>query len=387
MADLTCPACGSPRGELIVELPPLPVHVGLLWPTPDAARGCPKGRFSLAVCHECAYVWNTDFQVDELHYEQDYDNALHHSPKFAAWEQDLAAGLVERHDLHGRRIAEIGCGDGRFLALLSSLGQNTGVGFEPGHNEARQSELAAGADVEIHAEFADADRLREVGADLVVARHVLEHVPTPADFLESIRAGVGPDAGVYVEVPNFAWALERGAFEDLMYEHCGYYTPATLAHLLSRTGFGQVEASGTFDDLFAAATASADGSPSTAAIDPSIVEEIRRGAADLRQRISRLEDELAERRGAGQRLAAWGGGARAVGLMNLVTTSDAISKVVDVNPRKQGTFVTGSGHPIVAPENLQDDPPDTILVVNPVYRNEIADMLQRLGVESELIIT
>ncbi|MEZ5245310.1 MAG: class I SAM-dependent methyltransferase [Acidimicrobiales bacterium] len=341
---------------------------------------------ALTLCSHCGYVWNAAFDIDRMDYEQDYDNALHHSPKFANWEAELAKGLVERHGLRGRRLAEIGPGDGRFLANLCIEGGNTGIGFEPGHNPDRVSELVARADVRIFDEYADADSLRGHEVDFVSSRHVLEHLPEPMMLIDTIRGGIVPGGGVYIEVPNFAWALDRGAFEDLMYEHCGYYTPETLAHLMVRAGLTDVEARPTFDGLFAAVEANVTGAaPNDEPVDPAVVERIRADVHALADRIEAVGADLAARRDRGQRLAAWGGGARAVGLMNLVPASDAIEWVVDINPRKQGTFVTGTGHAIVAPEVLVEARPDAVLVVNPVYTDEITRMLSDLGVDADVI--
>jgi len=382
----SCPACRSTQTEVLMTIPAMPVHVGLLWTTQEAARACDKAEMALSLCAHCGYVWNAAFDIAQMDYEQDYDNALHHSPKFANWEADLAKGLVERHGLRGRRLAEIGPGDGRFLANLCIEGGNTGIGFEPGHNPDRVSDLVAQADVKIYDEYADADSLRGYEVDFVSSRHVLEHIPEPMMLIDTIRGGIVDGGGVYIEVPNFAWALDRGAFEDLMYEHCGYYTPETLAHLMTRAGFSDVSAEPTFDGLFAAVEAKVTGGePSNGPVDPAIVDRIRRDVHALADRIEAVGTDFASRRDEGQRLAAWGGGARAVGLMNLVPAADAIEWVVDINPRKQGTFVTGTGHSIVAPEALKEARPDAVLVVNPVYTDEIAQMLSDLGVDADLI--
>ncbi|GJM38799.1 MAG: SAM-dependent methyltransferase [Acidimicrobiales bacterium] len=382
----TCPACGSANTESLMTIPAMPVHVGLLWTSRDAATGCDQAEMALSLCAHCGYVWNAAFDIEKMDYEQDYDNALHHSPKFATWEADLAKGLVARHGLRGRRLAEIGPGDGRFLANLAIEGGNTGIGIEPGHNPDRVSDLVAQADVEIHDEYADADSLRGHEVDFVSSRHVLEHLPEPMMLIDTIRGGIVQGGGVYIEVPNFSWALDRGAFEDLMYEHCGYYTPETLAHLMSRAGFSEIVAAPTFDGLFAAVEAVvAAGVPHNDPIDPAIVDRIRADVHALAARIDAVSTEFAARRDSGQKLAAWGGGARAVGLLNLVPDADAIEWVVDINPRKQGTFVTGTGHAIVAPDTLRETRPDAVLVVNPVYTDEIARMLTDLGVDADLI--
>jgi len=59
--------------------------------------------------------------------------------------------------------------------------------------------------------------------------------------------------------------------------------------------------------------------------------------------------------------------------------------VVDVNPRKQGTFLPGSGHPVVAPETLLETRPDLVVAMNGMYREEIQRRLSGLGLDIELI--
>ena len=59
--------------------------------------------------------------------------------------------------------------------------------------------------------------------------------------------------------------------------------------------------------------------------------------------------------------------------------------VIDINAAKQGSFLPGSGLPIVAPERPSDLDPDLVIAMNPIYLDEIRRDLARLGVESELV--
>ncbi len=53
---------------------------------------------------------------------------------------------------------------------------------------------------------------------------------------------------------------------------------------------------------------------------------------------------------------------------------------MDINPHKHGKFMAGTGQEIVAPEFLVDYDPDLVIVMNPVYTDEIRSELGRLGV-------
>ena len=66
----------------------------------------------------------------------------------------------------------------------------------------------------------------------------------------------------------------------------------------------------------------------------------------------------------------------------MVPGADDINSVVDINPRKHGKHIPGSAQPVVGPEDLAAQPPATVLVMNPVYREEIAAILSGLGIDA-----
>ena len=62
-----------------------------------------------------------------------------------------------------------------------------------------------------------------------------------------------------------------------------------------------------------------------------------------------------------------------------------INSVVDLNPRKHGSFVPGSGTPVVAPEALVEFSPDVVVLANPIYRDEVRSILADLGQDVDVI--
>jgi hypothetical protein len=59
---------------------------------------------------------------------------------------------------------------------------------------------------------------------------------------------------------------------------------------------------------------------------------------------------------------------------------------VDLNPRKQGMYIAGVGQKIVYPEFLQDYQPEIIIIMNPIYEQEIRQLTDNLGLKPELIL-
>jgi hypothetical protein len=64
---------------------------------------------------------------------------------------------------------------------------------------------------------------------------------------------------------------------------------------------------------------------------------------------------------------------------------DEVSAVVDINPFRQGRFMPGTGHAIVAPDALRGLRPECVVVMNPIYRLEIAAQLEKLRIDAEVL--
>jgi hypothetical protein len=110
----------------------------------------------------------------------------------------------------------------------------------------------------------------------------------------------------------------------------------------------------------------------------SFGQEQDRQLRDWRSRLDRLLAEGA--------VAVWGAGAKGVTFCNLVDPeATRIACVVDVNPAKQGHFLVGAGHRIVAPEQLKKINASSVLVLNPNYTNEVAATLQQLNSPARVI--
>jgi hypothetical protein len=97
----------------------------------------------------------------------------------------------------------------------------------------------------------------------------------------------------------------------------------------------------------------------------------RRSTGEWRRRLARLHRE-------GRRVVVWGAGSKGVTFLNVLGVGEEVRYVVDVNPRKHGRHVAGTGQRIVAPEFLRGYRPDAAIVMNRIYAAEIRGILERL---------
>lgn len=388
MTTACCPACGDGALSTFLQVPDVPVHVGVLWPTAEAARSCAKGDLDLALCPTCGLATNTAFDPDRIDYGQKYDNALHASPFFQAFESSLAAHLGDRYDLAGKSVVEIGCGSGHFLGLLCATTGARGIGFDPSHDPAHADPGAAA-----HVEFVRDEYGQRYGdrpVDLLVCRQTLEHIPDATAFLRDLRKLLGPHDGtvVYFEVPNSTLPFRDLSIWDLIYEHCHYFVAPSLRYAFESTGFEVLDLRETYEGQFLSLEARPTDHVRGRAAAPGDLGGLEQDIAAFRRRFRERRDAWTQRLAgweAGTRAVVWGGGARAVSFFTMLGVGEQIPYVVDINPRKQGSYLGGGGQEIVAPEFLSDYRPDVVVVLNPLYVDEITADLRDLGSTAEVM--
>ena len=130
MSPYVCPSCGSRAERPFYEVDDVPVHQVKLVRTRDQALNCVRGDIRLCFCPSCGFVWNGAFDSARMRYEEDYESTQAVSPTFNAFHERLARDLIERFDLHGKRVVELGCGQGEFVTMLAEMGDNQGYGFD-----------------------------------------------------------------------------------------------------------------------------------------------------------------------------------------------------------------------------------------------------------------
>lgn len=386
--DHACIVCGTPGAGVFHSVLAQPTLIGVTWPDADAARACRRGDIDLAFCGACGLVWNVSFDPGRLDYDKNYDNSLHFSPAFRSYSEEVVAGLVDRHGLKGRTVVDVGCGKGDFLRMLCEVGGNRGYGHDPSFNGCRDEGSAA---IQWSGEPFGPGQPGK-GADLIASRYVLEHIPDPLGFLRVMRASSDPARTiVYCEVPDLDLIVRQHSVWDVIYEHVCYFGVESLTRIFARAGFDVIDVRETYGGQFvsvdARPAAGPTGDPGAETGDlAALAHEIERFGDIHRRRVGEWVARCAAWRAAGIGVDAWGAGAKAVCFLGMLgETAAAVRRVVDINPAKQGRFLAGTGHPIVAPGALSDDPPDIVVLMNPIYRHEIRDELASRALAPDLV--
>ncbi|MGH9107073.1 MAG: class I SAM-dependent methyltransferase [Acidimicrobiales bacterium] len=392
----SCPSCGSSALEEFHRQENVPTNSCLLLRTRPEALNVPRGDIRLELCRSCGFVANTAFRSGASRYESSYEETQGFSPRFRGFAWDLARQWVEAYDIRGRDIIEIGCGKGEFLTLICEAGANRGVGIDPSWVDGRIDPERT-RNITFIPDFYG-ERFAHLPADVIVCRHTLEHIPDVSAFLGLVRRVIGARLNTVVlfEVPDVTRILEEIAFWDVYYEHCSYFSVGSLVRLFRRCGFDVLDAHLEFDGQYivlAAVPRPPNADPNGRA--PKEIEgeddlvRLTEGAAGWRSgyryQVARWRD-LVEAAAAGRSTTViWGAGSKGVAFLTSVEADSAVAAAVDVNPYKQGMYMAGTGHCIVAPERLGDIRPETVIVMNPTYLGEIGADLDSSGVAAKLL--
>ncbi len=388
--DVQCYNCDSPGMLVFYQVENIPVHSCLLMPTREAAMEYPKRDLRLGFCQACGFIQNTVFDPSVHEYSSSCEETQGFSPSFNLFVQNLAGRLIERYDLHGKDILEIGCGKGEFLILLCEIGRNRGIGMDPSYTKER-TKLEAASKIRFIQDFYS-EKYSHLIAEFVCCRHTLEHIQPTRKFVQMVRDFIGQrlDTIVFFEVPDVSRVLREEAFWDIYYEHWSYFSLGSLARLFRSCGFQILDLAKAFGDQYllieARPSNGSDGRFFESENDlEELARDIRRFEEDFPNKVKKWKIELEWLRPREQRVVIWGSGSKAVAYLTTLGVSGEVEYVVDINPYKQGMYMAGTGHEIVPPKFLKRYRPDVVIVMNPIYCDEIRRDLEEMGVSAKLI--
>ena len=306
---------------------------------------------------------------------------------FHLYMKKISECLIRKKGVTNSRIIEVGCGDGTFLRLLLSdeRNGNTGTGFDPSY---RGPESDCNGRARFIIDYYD-QRYADFRADVVVSRHVIEHIADPINFLSSIRDSLGKqnDATVFLETPDVNWILKNNSFWDFCYEHCSYFSPESLSHALRFAGFRPVEMMRTFSGQYMLSMAK----PVEYNPDKEPRAQYKNKISDIADEYARNEQNFIEKnRSALKKLKEignvflWGAGAKGVMYANTIDPGNQfISGIVDVNPDKQDGFIPGTGHQVISPDRLPQS--GSVIIMNENYTEEIKKQVSSHGKQTSVI--
>ncbi len=321
----------------------------------------------------------------EYAYFSSYSSSwLEHAERYATM-------ACERFALgHTSYVVELASNEGYLRRYFAARGV-AALGVEPARNVAEHAR-ARGIDTD-HRFFGE--RLgRELGerrrADLVVANHVLAHVPELNDFIAGIPHLLAPHGVWTIEVPHLLRLLERVQFDTIYHEHYSYFSFLTVDRLFASHGL-------VLFDVEERPTHGGSLRIYAHHRDDHCQRESSRVAELLRREAAAGLDSLATYAGFGRRVqatkrsllrflidcsdagrtvAGYGAPAKGNTLLNYCgVRADLLAYTVDRSPHKQGRYLPGSRIPMRGEDELRMTRPDYVLLLPWNLEGELREKL------------
>lgn len=382
-----CPLCKSKTLTTFLKRNNVPILSNVIMNSYKQAISSKRGTIRLAVCRECEFIFNQVFEPNIVKYGQNYDNTQTYSLIYNEFFNDLVNYLVYKKNIQNSTIVEIGCGKGDFLRKLIEFDEgNTGYGFDPSYIKSNNDD-----NERLHFQncYYDAKLTSDMKINAIICRHVIEHIPDPVNLISSLKLGLknSHQAKIFFETPSIEWMLKNGLIWDFGYEHCSYFTSNSLRFLFESRGFSVIDAKNVFNgqNLWLEATNESKLRKTKIKNHQTIFQLIEKFMKIESTILSHLNEVIPTLKKNGN-LAVWGAAGKGVIFTNFIDPHhELIDYLIDINPKKQGKFVAGTGHQIIGIDEIRKHNIKTAIVVNPLYYDEIKSMVNQHDLRIDLI--
>ena len=381
-----CPVCKSSLVTMFLTRENIPVHQNIVAKDCNSATEVVRGDLNLVVCEKCGFIFNKSFEPSKLSYGKHYDNTQACSPSFNDYLTGIAHHLLFECGVKNCRIVEVGCGNGLFLRKLVEVEEygNSGYGFDPSY-------VGPATDFEGRLKFEKCyygPKCVDIPADVIVCRHVIEHVPDPVDLLHTIKQAVtnSPHARIFFETPCVEWILHNQVIWDFFYEHCSYFTADSLTTAFESAGFRIENVHHVFGGQYLWLEATISIEKPVVIKNSGLIPNLAKKFASTEHEIKRKWVVKIQKLAAKKKIALWGAGAKGVTFANSIDPERKwIDCLIDLNPKKQGHYVSGTGHPIVSYQEFAKRGGDVAILMNPNYYDECLALLREEHLNINLI--
>lgn len=270
--------------------------------------------------------------------------------------------FVHQYSLQKKKIIEIGCGRGEFLAIMHEFAaQSYGLEFS-GQSVSDCKKMG----LRVYQGFIEkADyHITNGPFDAFFILNFLEHLPEPNETLGGIYNNLTDDGIGLVEVPNFDMILQKKLFSEFIGDHLFYFTKETLGSTLWFNGFEILECKVQWYDYIISAV---------------VRKRKKMDLSDFQSYQIKLKNEIEKYLSLfkNKKVAIWGASHQTLAILSLLDLSGRIEYVVDSAAFKQGKYTPATHIPIVAPDKLNSDPVDAVIVMAAGYSDEVANMIMQ----------
>jgi len=346
-------------------------------------------------CMTCGFVQLPEVSSRALLFPTDYSYHSSYSSSWLMHCETYVKKMVKRFGLSEKDfVIEVASNDGYLLQYFRGSDVRV-LGIEPAAEVAKVAVQERGIPTIVDffgKSSAETLLLTYQKPTLMIANNVLAHVPDVHDFISGFSVLIADDGIITFEFPHLLNLILLNQFDTIYHEHYSYLSLTALKPIFESHGLRifDVENLSTHGGSLRVYVCKERASwvedisvqkclDSETPLDPRL-EHVSRSVQTRTRKVKQdLLDEVSKAKGAGLRVAAYGAAAKGNTLLNFVgIKADVIDYVIDLNPRKQNTYLPGSHIPVLGEEHLRNNPPDILLILPWNLAEEIGNQLEYL---------
>lgn len=335
-----------------------------IWPSQTGL--VPSMELHIFECAQCHHVQLQNFNETEIEalYLGDYfnlENSTAHLTRLDLFKQDDNLNTI----FQNARLLDIGGGRNSIIHYVNTeLNESTVIDFSIESKVKNQANKAITGDFLTHS-FADSS------FDIIAAFHCFEHFEQPRVAIEKAFALLSEGGRLLIEVPHGNRVATQMPYYTYFLQHISVFTPSSLTRLLENAGFFIERLYETGQAVFVVARKSTHSSLS------HISRREHKDDTNLFNQsqlsLNRLETQLLARlQNKEQGIGLYGaGGSSTLLIFWFSWLATKIKYAFDMDTQKQGRFIPQTHIPILAPEQLNTQRPQTLIFHSESVMNSV----------------
>lgn len=369
-----CIVCGAKLYETPIYICKNMPAISQELPTKENLEYDKPVDFELCQCKGCGLV---QFNNEPVSYYRDSTRAGERCEVLIELRKKQYKHLIENYHLQGKKIVEIGAGKGGFLKTLKELTEYniTEYGIEYNYDFVRIAREVEGVNVQQGNPESEDTMIQGAPFDAFTSFAYPARLINPNAMMHCIYNNTVDDAVGLIMVPSMEHLLSTGGYFDITADHIAYYDFNSLSFLLQKNGFDVIE-HGEVADIYIYAYVRKR--------KKYVMDEVWSGVSLLANEVS--EYVLREKE-QGKRIAVWCAGHFAFTVLAMMTSPENIDYIIDNAEFKKDRYSPVTHIPIKGPEHFMKQPVDVIMILGPMYVNEIVDEIHEKCSSEVVIVT
>ena len=367
----SCPCCGKSSFTKIFQNDNIPQYNLSYQETLKEALDIPHVNVNFVSCNNCEFTFNKSYL--QLDYLVEYNVNRSHSIVFNDYLNKIITKLLLNFPDEVNNVVEIGASHCDFaIALLNEKPDLNYFAFDP----STTTNISLNKNLSFFKTYYDESSFNK--PDLLILRHVLEHMSNIRKFMKSILHE--SPKYLFIEIPCFEFLEKNNSYNYHYFsnEHCSYFNTNSFKYFMNTIDYSPVYLDREFGGEYIVSFWKKQS-------EKKLIVE------DFISHLNLLDDTFIPwkskiRSQVFDNSIIWGGGGKGVMLSNILELNYQNTPfIIDLNKGIQGKYTSSNGIQVVSPEILIDHNYTSVINLNPLYNDEIMNLISKLGLNTNVI--